>query len=136
MAASNDLHQKLVDHTFGRATYTPLNTVYVALYSSDPGVAGSANTNELTGTAYARVAVVNEDDEWGRTGNVISNLNPIDFPTPGSGGWGTATHWGIVSSASGAGDILFSAELDIPKTINEGDDPVRFAAGSLTIDRG
>lgn len=131
MSASNDLENKILRHIFGEAVYSALATVYIALYTSDPGEAGSANTNECTGTGYARVAVTNNGTSWTVTGNAVTNDNIIDFGTAGAGGWGTVTHFAIVSSASGAGDILFSGALTTPKTINAGD-PVTFPAGSLS----
>ena len=66
------------------------------------------------------------------SGGAKSNGVAINFPTPGSGGWGTVTHFGIGSTASGAGVLLFSGALAVSKTINQ-DDVVSFAIGDLDI---
>src|SRR3972149_249132 len=100
MSASSDLENKILNHILGGGDYTRLATIYVALYTSDPGEDGSANTNEATGTDYARAAVTNNDTNWpAASGGSKANGTAINFPTPGSGGWGTVTHFGIVSSA-------------------------------------
>lgn len=132
MSASNDLEGKLLDHVFGLGAYSTLATVYIALYTADPGEAGSANTNEVSGTDYARVAVTNDATSWSRTGNEISNDNALTFPTAGAGGWGTVTYFGIVQSSSGAGNILFSGQLTASKAVAEGD-TFSFPAGDLTV---
>ena len=133
MSASNDLENKILDHILGGGDYTRLSTVYVALYTADPGEGGSANTNEVTGADYDRVAVTNNSTNFpAAASGSKSNGTAIDFPTPGSGGWGTVTHWAIVSSSSGAGDILFSDALTSSQVIAE-DDTVSFAVGDLTI---
>jgi hypothetical protein len=133
MSASNFLELELLDHVLGNAAYTAPATLYVALHTADPGEAGAQNTNEATGTSYARVAVTNNATNFpAASGGSKSNGTAINFPTPGSGGWGTVTHWSIGDAASGAGNILFSGALTLSKTINAGD-TVSFAAGALTV---
>lgn len=133
MSASNDLENKILDHVLGGGDYSRLSTVYIALYTSDPGEGGSANTNEATGTSYARVSVTNNNTNFpAASSGVKTNGTDFEFPTPGSGGWGTVTHWAIVATSSSTGAILFSGALTVSKAINEGDEVV-IPAGSLTI---
>lgn len=133
MSASNDLENKILDHILGGGDYTRLATVYVSLHTADPGDAGTPQTNECTGTNYARVAVTNNATNFpAASSGAKSNGTAINFPTPGSGGWGTATHFGIGNAASGAGVLLFSGALAVAKTINQ-DDVVSFATGDLDI---
>lgn len=132
MSASNDLEAKILDHIFSLAAYTPVDPIYVALYTADPTESGSAESNEVSGTGYARVEVDAGSEEWGRSGSVVSNLNAIDFGTVGSGGWGTLTHFALVDTASGSGNILFAAELAVSQPTAEGN-PVSFQAGDLTV---
>lgn len=135
MAASTYLSDKLLDAVFGLTTYTPPGTLYVALYSSSPGIGGSANTNEVTGTGYARVAVTNNTTNWpNAAAQAKANGTQISFPTPGSGGWGVVTFVAVVDSASGAGNILVFGALTISKTINQSDTVVIDIAGlALTL---
>src|SRR3990167_9684376 len=133
MSASNNLELKILDHILGGGDYTRLATVYISLHTADPGEAGTAVTNEATGTGYARVAVTNNVTNFpAAAAGLKSNGTAINFPTPGAGGWSTVTHFGIVSTASGAGDLLFSGALAVAKTINE-NDTVSFAIGDLDI---
>lgn len=136
MSASNALENAILDHILGGPDYSRLATVYAALYTADPGEGGSANTNEITGTGYARVAVTNNPTNWpAAVSGTKENGTDIQFPMPGAGGWGggsDATYWGLVATASGGGAILFSAPLTVPQTINEGND-VKFAPGDLIV---
>lgn len=131
MSASNYLENEILDHILSAAAWTAPATLYVALHTADPGDTGTQATNETTGTSYARVAVTNNATNFpAAAGGAKSNGTAINFPTPGSGGWGTVTHWSIGDAASGAGNILFSGALTVSKTINSGD-TVSFPVGDL-----
>lgn len=132
MSASDALEIDILEHIFGINSYAPLATLYAALYTADPTESGAPTNNEVTGTGYARVAIANDATEWSRTGDEISNDNDVDFGTAGAGGWGTVTHIALVSTASGAGDILFIGALSASRAVASGD-PVLSPAGSLTI---
>ena len=129
MAASTYLSNALLDHTFGKTTFTAAATLYVALYTSSPGAGGSANTNEATGTGYARVALTNNTTNFpNASAGSKSNGTLITFPTPGAGGWGTVTFAALVDTASSTGNIYTFGALTVSKTINQSD--------SVTIDIG
>lgn len=133
MSASNYLEDEILDHILGAATFTAPATVYIALYTANPGESASITTNEVTGTGYARVAVTNNLTNWpASSGGYKSNGTVITFATAGSGGWGTITHFAIVDSASGAGNSLFYGALTDSKTVAEGDE-CRFNIGAITI---
>jgi cytosine/uracil/thiamine/allantoin permease len=102
---------------------------YIALYTADPGEAGTATTNETAYTNYARVAVSVAD--WTDGGSTFSNTNLIQFPECGVTG-ATLTHVAIVTTASGAGQILYSGELNSPLAVANLIQP-QFAAGNLTV---
>lgn len=119
------LANALLDHYFNNATYTPLGTYHVSLHTASPGTNGA---NEATGTGYARVSTVAADWDPAASGS-IDNGNVVQFPTPGAGGWGTVTHFGIWSAASGV-TYQFGGALAVSKAINQ-DDDVEFAAGAL-----
>lgn len=133
MSASNALENAILDHILGGPDYERLGTVYIALHTSDPGEAGTGSTNEASGTNYARVAVTNNDTNFpAASSGSKSNAVAIEFPTPGSGGWGTVTHVSVTAASSGASAILFSAALAVAKTINQ-DDTVSFGIGDLVF---
>lgn len=98
---------------------------------------------EVTGLGYSRVAITGSLANWAGTqgagtttassgtGGATSNNNTITLPTPGVGGWGQAQSLELMDAPSG-GNSWFCGNLNVAKTINEGDDP-KFQAGSLTF---
>jgi hypothetical protein len=141
MAAMSDyLENKLIDQIFRAQAYTFPGTLYVALLTAAPTDAGGGT--EVSGNAYARVAVTNSLANWAGTqgaGTTVassgttattSNNGVITFPTP-TGTWGTVAAFGIYD-ASTAGNLLFYGTLTTSKTINTGD-TVTFPAASLSI---
>ena len=92
-----------------RATVTP-GTLWWALYTSDPGEAGTAVTNEISYTSYARQSVARSGAGFTVTTNSVSPAANVVFPMS-TGAAPTATHFGIVSTASGAGILLYSGTI-------------------------
>ena len=54
MSFSNYLENKILLHVFGATPYTAPATLYVALFTSDPGEGGTGT--EVSGGSYARRA--------------------------------------------------------------------------------
>lgn len=102
---------------------------WVALHTADPGEAGTAVSSEAAYTNYARVQVPVAD--WTDGGSIFSNTNLLQFPQCGVTG-ATITHCSIVTTASGAGQILYSGPLNDPLTVANLIQP-QFAAGALTV---
>lgn len=102
---------------------------YIALYTADPGEAGTATTNEVAYTNYARVAVPVAD--WTDGGSTFSNTNLLQFPSCGVTG-ATVTHVAIVTTSSGAGQILYSGALNSSLAVANAIQP-QFAALALTV---
>lgn len=123
MSFSNYLENKLIDHVFGGVSYTAPATIYVGLYTSDPGEAGSGT--EVSGGSYARQSAA-----FTVTDNAAENTSAIEFPTA-TASWGTITHVAVLD-ASTAGNVLASAALAASKTIGSGD-VLRINAGDLDI---
>jgi hypothetical protein len=143
MSKSNNWENGLLLLLFNNTTYTLVGdaagllksaadgNLYVSLHTSDPGEAGDQTTNETSYTDYARVAVVRTSSGWTVTNNSVVNAAAITFPECGTTG-ATLTHFGVGTSASGAGKLLYSNALDASRTISTGTAPY-FAAGSLTV---
>ena len=104
---------------------------YIALHTADPGEAGTAITNEAAFGAYARVAVVASSGFSAGSGGSTSNTGQIQFPECTSGSE-VITHVSIVTTPSGAGQILYSGALTASRTISAGITAL-FAIGGLTI---
>jgi hypothetical protein len=108
-------------------------SLYVSLHTADPGEAGDQTTSEAAYTSYARVAVARSGAGWTVTANSVSPAANIDFPA-GTGGSGTATHFGIGTSSSGAGKLLYSGTLTPNVALGNGITPRITSASTITED--
>jgi hypothetical protein len=121
---SNYLENALINATLRNTSYTSPTTVYVGLYTSDPGE-GNTGT-EVSGGSYARTAVT-----FGAPSNGVStNSASVTFPTA-TGTWGTVTHIGILD-ASTSGNLLYYTPLDASKAIASGD-VFTISTGNLSV---
>lgn len=103
---------------------------YISLHTADPGEAGDQTTNEIAYTSYARVAVARSAGGWTRSVSTVSNTALVQFPQC-TGGSGTATHFGIGTDATLAGNLILKGALTSSLAISTGIQP-QFAAGALT----
>ena len=121
---STYLSHALLNEVFRNTDFTPPSTVYVALYTSNPGPDDTGS--EVSGNGYQRVAVT-----FGSPSNrQIANSADVEFPEA-TGSWGTITHIGIKDAATG-GNLLAYGEITNPKAIDAGDQVI-FRAGNITI---
>jgi hypothetical protein len=126
---SNYLELEVLDHVLGGADYSRPATVYVGLYTATPSDTGGGT--EVTGGAYARVAVTNNTTNWPAAASGLkSNGTVITFPTA-TANWGTVTQFGIFDASSG-GNLLIWGDLTASQSINTGA-TASFAVGDLDI---
>lgn len=135
MSAFTDyLETNLRDH-FKAGTQLPLESTYVALFTSDPTDTGST-AGEPAGGWYARQQVYTTGNastpEWANaaTGTGIENASAITFPTATTTP-GTVSHFGIMNASTG-GTMLFHGSLDTATQVSSNDQP-KFNAGSLSV---
>lgn len=127
MAGKSDyLEAVLLDLVFKNVAFTELATVWVALHNTvtddaDGGV-------EVTGTAYARVAVTSAN--WTRTANAVDNDILINFGTVGAGAWGTLNGFGIYDAVTN-GNLLYWGTL--AGIVTAEFDNVQFDPGALDM---
>lgn len=120
---SNYLENALINHVLRNTALTSPTTVYVALYTADPGDADAGT--EVSGGSYARQSV-----SFGAPADgVASNDADVTFPEA-TANWGTITHVGIRDALTG-GNLLFHGALAADKTVNTGDQFI-FPTGDLT----
>lgn len=105
--------------------------LYVSLHTADPGEAGNQSTNETAYTNYARVAVARTTGGWTVSGNAVTNAALVQFAQCGASG-ATLTHFGVGTSSSSTGKLLYSGELTSSLAVSSGIQP-QFAAGDLDI---
>jgi hypothetical protein len=123
MSFSNYLENKVLLHVFGATAYTAPSTLYVALFTSDPGEAGTGT--EVSGGSYARQTIT-----FTVTGAQALNTAAVEFPTA-TASWGTITYAAVYDAVS-SGNLLASGALTTSKTIASGD-VLRIPAGSFAI---
>lgn len=104
---------------------------WIAFYTADPGETGTAVTNETAYTNYARVLVTASTGFSAAASGQSSNTGLLQFPQCGATG-ATLTHVAIVTTASGAGQILYSGALNSPLTVANLIQP-QFAISALVI---
>lgn len=114
-------------------SYTWPTTVYAALFTSDPTVAGSFAGEVPTGsgvTDYVRQPIT-----WATigVGNSVANSVAITYPASTAGYGVDPIGWvGICDSLSNTSGMLYQGPLVTPKTIAAGDQ-VSFAIGALVM---
>lgn len=124
------LENKLLDYILSAAAFSSPATVYVALYSVTPSDAGGGT--ELTGNAYARVAVTNNATNWpAASGGSKSNGTAITFPTATPADWLTAVAFAILDNSVG-GNFLYWGPISPTHTVLN-TETGQFPAGTLTI---
>lgn len=106
---------KLLGQTFGATTAGAPGTLYAALFNVIPLSNGTGGT-EVSGNAYARVAVTNNTSNFPTpTTGQSSNATAITFPTPTGSGWGTIVAGGWYDASTG-GNLLFAGPFNPSRT--------------------
>jgi len=114
-----------------RATATA-GSLFFSLHTGDPGEAGDQTTSEVTYTSYARVAVARSSAGFTVSGNAVAVDADVTFPA-GTGGSGTATHWGVGTLVSGAGVLLYKGAISPSIVCGNGVTP-RLTAGTVVTE--
>ena len=131
MSASNYLENAVLDHILGGPDFTRPASVFLALFTTNPGETATGTEVSTSGTGYARVEVTNDDQNWpASSGGVKSNALVIAFPQA-TATWNTVTHYAMFDAAT-AGNMLFYSPLTQSRNVPAGDAP-RFLAGQLTF---
>lgn len=131
MSLGNTTETEILNYIFDSAApaWAGNATFWVALHTADPAEAGTATTSEASYTSYARVSI-SRTTGFTVSGNQVSNAGLVQFPqSTGSGV--TVTHWSIVTTSSGAGQIILRGALTSSLPTDSGIQP-QFAIGALT----
>jgi len=115
------------------AASSPLEFLYAALHTADPGEAGTQTTSEATYTSYARVPVARDNTGWSITNNVVNPMATIVFPQC-TGGTSNVTHFSIGTAESGAGSILWYGEASPALAVASGIQPQISVNTTITED--
>ena len=121
---SNYLENGLLNAVLRATSYTSPTTVYVGLYTSDPGEANTGT--EVSGGSYARKSATFNAPYNG----VCTNSASVEFDQA-TASWGTVGYVGLLDAIT-SGNLLFYTDLTTSKTIENGD-IFKIAAGSLSV---
>lgn len=145
MSKSNAFETALLSHIFENADIALIGdaaglqnsatagSLYFSLHTADPTDAADQTTSEVAYTNYARVAVARSASGWTVTGNAVAVDADVVFPA-GTGGSGTATHWGLGTDASGAGLLLYKGAISPSIVCGSGVTPQLTAGTAVTED--
>ncbi|MCO4053396.1 MAG: hypothetical protein HEQ16_04975 [Bosea sp.] len=125
MSATNDFENALLAHALGSAPLAMPAANWLALFTGDPGEAGSTAT-EIAGAGYQRQAVAFTAPVSGSA----SNAADITFPAANGAAWGTISHWAIMSAQAG-GTMRIKGSFQTPRLIADTDTLV-VRAGDIT----
>ncbi len=123
----------LIGDAAGIQNSATAGSLYFGLHTADPGEAGDQTTSECTYTSYARVAVARTTGGFTVSGNAVSLVGNVVFPA-GTGGSGTATHWSLGASSSGAGKLLYKGTISPSIVTGNGVTPTLTAGTVVTED--
>ena len=129
----NNTTMTLVGDAAGILQSAAAGSLYFSLHTADPGEAGDQTTNEAAYTSYARVAVARSGAGFTVSTNTVALVANVTFPA-GTGGSGTATHWGIGASSSGAGKLLYKGAISPSFVCGNGVTPQLTAGTVVTED--
>jgi hypothetical protein len=119
-ALSDYLENAMLNEVLRNVGYTPVATVYLALFTTATTDAGGGT--EVTGGSYARQAIT----FGAASGGTCSNTGAVTFTSMPAA---TVTHAAIMD-ASTAGNMLFHGALTASKTVGAGD-TLTFAIGDI-----
>lgn len=118
VAMTTFMANALLNHVLRNTAYTSPSSVFLALFTSNPGEGGGGT--EVSGGGYARQAVTfGAPVDNSPNGRVCRNTAAVTFPVA-TASWGTITHAAIMDASSG-GNMLFYGALDTAATIGAGD---------------
>lgn len=106
---------------------------FLSLHTADPAEGGDQTTNETSYTSYARVAVARSGSGFTVSSNSVSPAANVDFPAC-TGGTATITHFGIGTSLSGAGVLLYKGAVTPNISVSTGVTPRLTTATAITED--
>ena len=122
---SNSVQDETLDHILGTEGSTSPTTVYVALYTTDPGRDDAGD--EVDAAGYSRQAITFDASVDGSA----SNSADVEFG-PAEADWGEISHAALHADESLSDLILFGA-LESARNVLT-DDFLRFSAGNVTIE--
>ena len=121
--------QMILGALFREGAFTVPEAWYVGLHTANPGLTG---TSEVSGNAYARVAVAFDAVEAnGSAGWKVKNTASVLFAKATPAGWGEVTHFSVWDALT-SGNCLSTGKLTTALTVTANMKP-EFEAGAFYI---
>ena len=142
MSASNAMENAVLALIFNatawsnmadNAASTPQTSIATSLHTADPGDAGDMSTSEIAYTSYARTSVARTSGGFTVASGSVSPVANIDFAA-GTGGSGTATHFGYGKTGGGAAALHVSGTVTPNIVTGNGVTPRLTTATAVTMD--
>ncbi len=122
---TNYLEDALVNHVLRNTVMTSPSTVYLALFSGNPGEAGGGT--ELSGNGYARIAITFGTPS---PSGVVNNTNTLTFSASGGAWLGIVAH-AIMDAVSGGNMLYYETGVSGP-TLADGES-YEFGSGDIAV---
>lgn len=130
----NNVGTSLIGDATGLLPSGTTGSLYLSLHTADPGETGTQATNETAYTGYARVAVARSSAGFTVTANAVNLVANADFGQCTASPGASLTHFGIGTSLSGAGKLLYSGTLSPNIVMNIGVQPRITTAPNLVTE--
>lgn len=126
---SNWAENKVLDFVLRGTSFAQSTHLYVALCTSNPGETATGGTlPEPTNGWYSR----QQCDSWSTAASrATANSNALTWTAVDTASE-TITHFAIVDSSSGSGNVIASGAVAVSKTFQVGDIP-KFAASAISV---
>lgn len=124
---TNYAELEVLDHILKTGSYSPPGTVYLALFTADPGETGSVAA-EADYTGYERAAIT-----FGAAdARAITQNAQVNFPAS-TGGSSVCSHWGLMAAGTKTvSDMIAYGAFTTPKTVTSGYQPF-VATGKVVV---
>lgn len=135
MAFTNSGSTTVLNGLIGKGSSAPLSNCYLALSSTAPNADGTNFTEPDSTKGYARAIIGLQGQSATQvmdvpSGGVTQNKDIIFFPEA-SASWGTLTHFGLYTSATG-GTLVLYGSLSEPITVATNYVPL-FRVGNFSL---
>ena len=114
------------------ASSSPITIVAWALHTADPTDSGTQASSEVTYTSYARETPARTTAGHTITNESMSPAANVDF-TAGTGGSGTATHFTVGKTNTGATDQWFAGAISPTIVTGDGVTPRLTTASTIVL---
>jgi hypothetical protein len=125
----------IISHLLRSLVWSKPTPFAVALFTTTPAADGTGGVEVVgpTPSNYSRITYGANDSNWSDPDGYgyTTNSNTITFNDP-EDDWGTITAVALMTASTG-GNVFAFYELPNAKTVNNGDDPLVFAPGSIIL---